>query len=201
MDLSEKLQQLRKQKELTQEELAELLFVSRTAISKWESGRGCPNIESLKAISKLFSISIDELLSGEELIVVAEKQVQEKTRSICVLLSGILDCMMLLLLFLPFYGQKSGEIYLSVNLFSLTSIEDYLWYLYVAVIAVNSVFGIIQLALQNCGNKLWIQSRKIVSFGLTFLGTILFVISRQPYAAFYLLCILGIKVVLLIKQQ
>ena len=65
MEFHEKLQQLRKQKNLTQEELAELLFVSRTAISKWESGRGLPNIDSLKAISKVFSISIDELLSGE----------------------------------------------------------------------------------------------------------------------------------------
>ena len=52
MELSEKLQELRKEKGLTQEELAEALFVSRTAISKWESGRGVPNIESLKAISK-----------------------------------------------------------------------------------------------------------------------------------------------------
>lgn len=66
MELSEKLQELRKEKGLTQEELAEALFVSRTAISKWESGRGVPNIESLKAISKFFSVSIDELLSGEE---------------------------------------------------------------------------------------------------------------------------------------
>jgi transcriptional regulator with XRE-family HTH domain len=49
LELNEKLQELRKQKELTQEELAEILFVSRTAISKWESGRGYPNIDSLKA--------------------------------------------------------------------------------------------------------------------------------------------------------
>ena len=56
MEVSEKLQELRKEKGLTQEELAEALFVSRTAISKWESGRGVPNIESLKAISKFFSV-------------------------------------------------------------------------------------------------------------------------------------------------
>lgn len=80
MELHEKLQQLRKQKNLTQEELAELLFVSRTAISKWESGRGLPNIDSLKAISKVFSISIDELLSGEEIIQAAEKQVTQEMR-------------------------------------------------------------------------------------------------------------------------
>ena len=48
MEFNEKLQELRKQKNLTQEELAGDLFVSRTAISKWESGRGNPGIDSLK---------------------------------------------------------------------------------------------------------------------------------------------------------
>lgn len=68
LEFNEKLQQLRKQKDLTQEQLAEQLYVSRTAISKWESGKGYPNIESLKCLAKLFSVSIDELLSNEELI-------------------------------------------------------------------------------------------------------------------------------------
>ena len=54
MEFNEKLQELRKNKGLTQEELAQILYVSRTAISKWESGRGFPNIESLKSISKYF---------------------------------------------------------------------------------------------------------------------------------------------------
>ena len=56
MEFKEKLQELRKQKGITQEDLAEALYVSRTAISKWESGRGYPNIESLKAISKFFDL-------------------------------------------------------------------------------------------------------------------------------------------------
>ena len=46
MEFNEKLIELRKHSNLTQEELAKSLFVSRTAISKWESGRGLPNIES-----------------------------------------------------------------------------------------------------------------------------------------------------------
>ena len=54
MEFHEKLQELRKQKNLTQEELSEILFVSRTAISKWESGRGYPSIDSLKAIAEIF---------------------------------------------------------------------------------------------------------------------------------------------------
>ena len=61
MEFNEKLQELRKSKGLTQEELAEALYVSRTAILKWESGRGYPSIDSLKEISKFFSVTIDEL--------------------------------------------------------------------------------------------------------------------------------------------
>ena len=50
MEFHEKLQELRKAKGLTQEELAKQLYVSRTAISKWESGKGYPSIDSLKEI-------------------------------------------------------------------------------------------------------------------------------------------------------
>ena len=66
MDFHEKLQDLRKQKRLTQQELADRLYVSRTAISKWASGRGYPGIDSLKAIAAFFSVTVDELLSGSQ---------------------------------------------------------------------------------------------------------------------------------------
>lgn len=78
MEFNEKLQELRKSRGLTQEELAEALFVSRTAISKWESGRGYPSIDSLKEISRYFSVSIDVLLSGDQLIMIAEKEAPQK---------------------------------------------------------------------------------------------------------------------------
>ena len=64
MEFNEKLRELRKQKGLTQEELAEAIYVSRTAISKWESGRGYPNIDSLKAIARVFSLSIVVIFGG-----------------------------------------------------------------------------------------------------------------------------------------
>ena len=80
MEFHEKLQELRKQKNLTQEELSEILFVSRTAISKWESGRGYPSIDSLKAIAEFFGVTIDELLSNRELICMAEKDSHQKTQ-------------------------------------------------------------------------------------------------------------------------
>ena len=83
MEFPEKLQELRKQKGLTQEELAARLYVSRTAVSKWESGRGYPNIESLKAIARVFSVTVDELLSADELLTVAEADTKEKEKNFC----------------------------------------------------------------------------------------------------------------------
>ena len=68
VEFSEKLRKLRKEKSLTQEELAEALYVSRTAVSKWESGRGYPSIDSLRELSRFFSVSIDELICPDEII-------------------------------------------------------------------------------------------------------------------------------------
>ena len=77
MEFNEKLQELRKARSLTQEELAEALYVSRTAISKWESGRGYPSIDSLKEISRFFSVTIDDLICPDEMITVAENDKRE----------------------------------------------------------------------------------------------------------------------------
>ena len=74
MEFGEKIQKLRNQNKWTQEQLAEKLYVSRTAVSKWESGKGYPNIDSLKDIAKLFNKTIDELLSSEEIIDIAKKE-------------------------------------------------------------------------------------------------------------------------------
>lgn len=65
MNFSEKLKTLRKKAGLSQEQLAEKLNVSRQAITKWETDAGIPDIENLKSISALFSVSIDELLANE----------------------------------------------------------------------------------------------------------------------------------------
>ena len=105
MEFNEKLQQLRTGKNLTQEQLAEQLYVSRTAISKWESGKGYPNIESLKCISKFFSVTIDELLSGEELITLAETENRSNLKKIYSFIYGILDMMAVTFILLPLYGN------------------------------------------------------------------------------------------------
>jgi len=201
MEFNEKLQELRKQKGLTQEELAQLLFVSRTAVSKWESGRGFPSIESLKAIAKLFSVSLDALLSGEEILAIAEKDNKEKENTIRDLVLGLLDCGMALLFFLPFFGQQVNGTVHGVSLLDLIGIQPYLRATYFALVCILITLGILTLALQNCRQKFWVKSKGLLSLTLSAAGVCLFIISRQPYAAVFTFAFFIIKTFLLIKRQ
>lgn len=67
MMFGEKLKKLRLDNHLTQDELAEKILVTRTAVSKWETNKGYPSIDSLKQLSNLFGISIDELIADNDI--------------------------------------------------------------------------------------------------------------------------------------
>lgn len=201
MKLGEKLKKLRTDKGLTQDELAEDLYVSRTAVSKWESGRGFPNIESLKAISKYFSVTIDDLLSGEELITLAEQEQRQKETHIKDMIFGFLDCGMVLLLFLPFFSQNANEAIQAVSLLTITEIQPYLIILYFAVVISSIVLGLLTLVLQNKigGARGW--SKIMLSLILGTVGVVVFILSRQPYAAAFVFMFLVIKALMLIKLK
>jgi len=67
MDFSEKLVHLRKKNNMTQEELAEKMNISKQAISKWEAQGKIPRTENLKRLSEIFQVSLDYLMQGEEI--------------------------------------------------------------------------------------------------------------------------------------
>ena len=147
MEFHEKLQELRKSRGLTQEELAEVLYVSRTAISKWESGRGYPNIDSLKVISNYFSVTIDELLSSEKLLSIVEKENKANIQNLCDWLFGLLDIFAIVLIVLPLYPNVQAGFVYSVNLFAYTQITPLNRSLYWIMIVLLVVVGIIKLIL------------------------------------------------------
>ena len=66
MTLGEKLKEARKQAGLSQEQLSEKLGVSRSAVAKWETDNGIPDVDNLKVISRLLNVSIDYLLDDGE---------------------------------------------------------------------------------------------------------------------------------------
>jgi transcriptional regulator with XRE-family HTH domain len=200
MEFNEKLQELRKQKGLTQEELAKELFVSRTAISKWESGRGYPNIESLKLIAKFFSVTVDELLSSNEALTLAEESQKETEKRYHNLVFGLLDFSMILLLFLPFFASRTRETVEGVSLLSLEGVRLYLQILYFILVIGTSIFGVVTLALQNCRWTLWLRINAKLSLALSILAVAVFVLSLQPYAAIFTFALLSIKALMLVKR-
>lgn len=200
MEFHEKLQELRKQKNLTQEELSEILFVSRTAISKWESGRGYPSIDSLKAIAEFFGVTIDELLSNRELICIAEKDSHQKTQHMRDLVFGLIDCSVGMLFFIPLFGQQGGEIIRQVSLLSLQETPLFIKVTYFAIILLTVACGIATLALQNYSSIIWIKTKTILSMTLTIISVVIFIASLEPYVAFFTFVLLIIKGALLLKR-
>ena len=199
MEFNEKIQELRRRRGLTQEELAEKLYVSRTAVSKWESGRGYPNIESLKAIAEFFSVTVDELLSSDEILVLAEDSANQKTSRFGDLIYGLLDLCALLLLFLPLFADRAPGAVVPSSLLMLGWDRAYLKVLYIGITAAIVLFGIAELALQNCQNEFWVKNKKIISLSLGVAATLLFTVSLQPYAAVFAFSLTAIKAYLLIK--
>ena len=201
MQFHEKLQTLRKQRGLTQEELAGQLYVSRTAISKWESGRGYPSIDSLKAISGFFSVSIDELLSADALLTCAQAEQRQTRTRFRDQVFGLLDCACGLMLFLPFFGQSSGEAVQAVSLLSMTRTSLWLKAAVCSLIAAAVLWGIGLLALQSWEQPLWTKGKRAVSLVLSIGLVLLFLLSRQPYAAAFAFVLLGVKVFFLLKNR
>ncbi|MDU5336277.1 helix-turn-helix transcriptional regulator [Enterococcus sp.] len=197
MDFNEKLKQLRQNKKWTQEELAGKLFISRTAISKWESGRGFPSIESLKAISQVFEISIDELLSNSELISIAEKDKAQQQKRFQHLLMGILDCMVGLLLLLPIFGKAQGERITFVNMWQLSPETLTLKIILSFFVILTMLYGIYELIVSRREQRIVIT----ISLISTLFGILLFIMTRHPYPAAYLLMILAIKGVFLLNSH
>jgi transcriptional regulator with XRE-family HTH domain len=200
MEFNEKLQELRRSKGLTQEELAEKLYVSRTAVSKWESGRGYPNIESLKEISKFFSVSIDELLSGEKLLFIAEKENKTNIKSICELLLGAVDLFYVLLIFLPLYPDTVNGFIYSVSLLNYTEISSFnktiYWVMFLALVLI----GATKIMLTKLGKEKVNKAVTVVSVVLNILIILLFAITREVYALILVFLFLIIKGLLIFKS-
>ena len=199
MEFNEKLQELRKGRGLTQEELAKELFVSRTAVSKWESGRGYPNIDSLKEISRFFKVTIDELICPDEIIKAAENEKREAIGKYTALICGMLDILTLLLLFIPVFGN--GEKSASVPLFGLTETAVYIAAAYCALIGLTVINGVCAVIISRFDKPVWNKHRLMTGAALSVIAVFLFIITRQPYAGIICFTILIIKGYMIFRSR
>jgi transcriptional regulator with XRE-family HTH domain len=199
MEFHEKLQELRRKKGLTQEELARALYVSRTAVSKWESGRGYPSIDSLREIASFFSVTLDSLLSTDEALTVAEGESLERMNRTRDTVFGLMDLCLSLLFFLPLFAIRSGDGVRSVSLFALT-VSPYLKVLSVALLALTVGNGILTLALRSLEFPFWNKMKTPLSLSLGAVLSLLLTVSMQPYPAVFCFVLLAVKVIVLTRN-
>ena len=200
MEFNEKLQELRKSRGLTQEELAEALFVSRTAVSKWESGRGYPSIDSLKEISRYFSVTIDELICPEEILSAAEAEKQAFAGRTMSFLSNTLDLLTAVLLFLPVFGNGT-DAPSAVSLFGLTGVHAWVKIVFFISICLTALNGLCGLLLIRLDRPVWNRHRVVTGMTLSVLTVAVFIAARQPYAGALCFALLVIKTAAIMKLR
>ncbi len=200
MEFGEKIQKLRNQNKWTQEQLAEKLYVSRTAVSKWESGKGYPNIDSLKDIAKLFNKTIDELLSSEEIIDIAKIENTSNIKRTNNLIYGLLDIISVLFIFLPLYAQKAENFVYSVSLISTNDLSNIIKVSYIVILSILSLIGIAELILNFIDNKKIQRIVNSISLIVETISILFFAISRQTYLTAIIFIILVIKIAIIIKN-
>ena len=200
MEFGEKIQKLRNQNKWTQEQLAEKLYVSRTAVSKWESGKGYPNIDSLKDIAKLFNKTIDELLSSEEIIDIAKKENTSNIKRTNNLIYGLLDIISVLFIFLPLYAHRTENFVYSLSLISTNDISNIIKVSYIVILSILSLIGIAELIMNFVDNKKFQRIVNVISHIVESISILFFAISRQTYLTAIIFIILIIKIAIIIKN-
>ena len=197
MDFGEKLKALRTERGLTQEQLAAKLYVSRTAVSKWETGGGSPNLDSLQAVARLFDVSVDDLLSTDDLIVLARDERRSSARSGGMLSFGLLDMMAAVFAFLPLYGVDDGSFVRMANLADYGASVDFGASFAVMAAAVVSLMfvGAVEIVLAAAGSRRAARIVALVGFAVQALAVVLFASTMQPYATTLMFVLLLAKVV------
>lgn len=180
MELSSKIQKLRKERGLTQEQFAQQLFVSRTAVSKWETGRGTPNIESLKMIAGLCEVTLDDLLGTEEIIAVAKNENRENINRFAAYVDAVFNIASVMGLFLPLYKVEADGLFLSVPLYRF---EGWLALLYWLAPIAMAACGAIQMLLCGKEGDVPRATAGMIGMILNAGAVFLFILSGQPYPA------------------
>ena len=205
MEFCEKIKKIRTDNNLTQEQFAEKLFVSRTAVSKWESGKGYPSIDSLKYMSKLFNISIDDLLSSEEILDIAEQDKQQKLKKNNGFIFGAFDILSLFMIILPLYASTVNNYIYSVSLFAtLFAKNDLLNYIkisYLVSYIILFIIGIAEIILNLLGKEKIQKNFNILSILFHFVLILFLIMAKEPYACSLVFILFVFKSFLLFTNE
>lgn len=200
MEFGEKLKELRKARSLTQEELAEALYVSRTAVSKWESGRGYPSIDSLRELSRFFSVSIDELVSPREAIAAAEDDRRAFTGKLSSMVCGMLDILPVLLFVMPVFGSGADGLS-SASLASLACSSPWVKAVFATLVGMTALCGLFEVVSSRLEQPTLARALLVAGFALSTACVAAFIVGRQPYAGILCFALLVVKCLVVYRRD
>ena len=123
MEIGRKLKEVRMKANLTQEQVAEELFVSRQTISNWENEKSYPDIISIIKLSDLYSISLDELLKGDQKMINHLDESTNIVKSNKKLIGAIIANILLFLIMFIIAGLMPESVYMTASIFCLAIIS------------------------------------------------------------------------------
>ena len=194
LELSKNIKQIRNDNKLTQEQFAEKMLVSRTAVSKWENGTCYPSIDSLKYMSQTFNISLDKLLSSEEILEIAKTENQSNISEYNSLLFCLLDIVRIIFIFLPLYSYKTNDFIYSVSLLNSNDLGTTLKIVFMLIFIMFLILGIIELIFNFKGNNKLINK---ISIFLDVTSIFVLLFTKQPYVITLIFIIFIIKIIML----
>ena len=185
MSIGEKIYSLRKSKNMSQEDLANVLNVSRQTVSKWETGESNPDIEKIVPLCDFFDISTDELLKGsnsylEREIVLEKKRNKALTMSLCIVIFVV---MMIIMMIFDEIGV-SDSLMATIILIGLGSISIILVYYFTAQPVNNR-------KIKLCMN---LEKRKLINSIVNMLTVIIYFLVSflfQAWAVSWIILIIG----------
>ena len=194
MELCKKIKKIRSDNKLTQEQFAEKMLVSRTAVSKWENGTCYPSIDSLKYMSKIFNVSLDKLLSSEEMLEIAYMENKNSIFKYNSLLFCLLDVVRIIFIFLPLYSYKTNDFVYSVLLFNSNDLGVLSKIIFMLIFIGFLVLGIIELIFNYNGNNSFLNK---ISMFLDIISIFVLLFTKQPYIIALMFVIFIIKIIML----
>ena len=155
----------------------------------------------LKEISSFFLVTIDELLSGEKLISIAEKENKSNLQNVCELLIGILDIFSFLLIVLPLYPRHIGNYVSAVSLFGYSETSVFNRNVYWGIFIVLMILGVIKIVMLQLKAVKGKKVLQISSMVINIVAVMFLALARETYATVLIFLLFRMKGILAVKGK
>ena len=197
MEVNKKIQKLRKENNLTQDQLAEKLGVSKTYIARIENGKILPSVKDVKNIARILDVNASDLTSFDDLIFIAESDNYNRLDRKTTLFFAILDILSISFIFMPFYVKNNN----AMTLIELKPFSNLLYMSYLALLIVSFIVGVLEIVFSANNKKNKLKNVKLFSIVVYALSILVFALSKQSYITAFLFLFLMIKILFLLNLE